>query len=231
MLQDHPHAPAWAHKRRLVGTVARRRASASPSSPARSCSATRSTPASTTLFTDANAGTDARRARPTISRCGRDRRRRSTRPVRRRPGRRSVAEVDGVAAAGPVGRGLRPAHRRRRRADRRQRPAHPRRQLDRRPRPQPLRAGRGPGARRPPTRSSIDRAAAEDGDLAVGDTTTVHTPAPVPVTIVGIATFGDEDGLGGVHLRRLHRWSRPRSCILGIDRPGHRPSGCGPTTA
>jgi putative ABC transport system permease protein len=44
----------------------------------------------------------------------------------------------------------------------------------------------------------IDRRAAEDGDLHVGDRTTVLTPSPVKVTIVGIATFGDADSLGGV---------------------------------
>ncbi len=42
----------------------------------------------------------------------------------------------------------------------------------------------------------INRGAAEDGDLHVGDTTTVATPEPIEVTIVGIATFGGEDGLG-----------------------------------
>jgi putative ABC transport system permease protein len=42
----------------------------------------------------------------------------------------------------------------------------------------------------------INRGAAKDGDLAVGDRTTVSTPEPVEVTIVGIATFGGEDGLG-----------------------------------
>ncbi len=44
----------------------------------------------------------------------------------------------------------------------------------------------------------INRGAAEDGDLAVGDTTIVATPEPVEVTIVGIATFGGEDGLGPI---------------------------------
>jgi putative ABC transport system permease protein len=44
----------------------------------------------------------------------------------------------------------------------------------------------------------VNRGAAEDGDLAIGDTTTLLTPEPVEVTIVGIATFGGEDGLGGV---------------------------------
>jgi putative ABC transport system permease protein len=44
----------------------------------------------------------------------------------------------------------------------------------------------------------INRGAADDGDLQIGDRTTVLTPEPVEVTIVGISTFGDLDGLGGV---------------------------------
>ncbi|MGH9049718.1 MAG: ABC transporter permease [Acidimicrobiia bacterium] len=44
----------------------------------------------------------------------------------------------------------------------------------------------------------IDRGSADDGDLHVGDTTTVRTPAPVEVTVVGIVTFGSDDSLGGV---------------------------------
>ncbi|HEX6420699.1 MAG TPA: ABC transporter permease [Acidimicrobiales bacterium] len=42
----------------------------------------------------------------------------------------------------------------------------------------------------------INRGAAEDGDLSVGDRTTVQLPEPVEVTVVGIATFGGADGLG-----------------------------------
>ncbi len=42
----------------------------------------------------------------------------------------------------------------------------------------------------------IDRGSAERGDLAVGDRTTVLTPEPVEVAVVGIATFGDVDSLG-----------------------------------
>lgn len=41
----------------------------------------------------------------------------------------------------------------------------------------------------------INRGAAESGDLKVGDTTTLRTPDPVQVTIVGLATFGGEDGM------------------------------------
>jgi putative ABC transport system permease protein len=42
----------------------------------------------------------------------------------------------------------------------------------------------------------VNRGAADDGGLTIGDTTTVATPEPVTVTIVGIATFGGEDGFG-----------------------------------
>ena len=44
----------------------------------------------------------------------------------------------------------------------------------------------------------VNRGALEAGDLALGDTATVLTPEPVEATIVGVSTFGDEDGLGGV---------------------------------
>jgi putative ABC transport system permease protein len=44
----------------------------------------------------------------------------------------------------------------------------------------------------------VNRRAADEGDLAIGDRTTLLTPEPVDVSIVGISTFGDEDGLGGV---------------------------------
>src|SRR5690606_10318934 len=42
----------------------------------------------------------------------------------------------------------------------------------------------------------IDRASARNGDLTVGDRTTVRTPEPLPVTVVGIARFGDADSQG-----------------------------------
>jgi putative ABC transport system permease protein len=59
--------------------------------------------------------------------------------------------------------------------------------------PYRLVAGRAPRA---PGEVVINRGAADAGDLHVGDTTTVQTPDPVPVRIVGLATFGDADGLG-----------------------------------
>jgi putative ABC transport system permease protein len=37
----------------------------------------------------------------------------------------------------------------------------------------------------------IDKASADGGELEVGDATTIRTPEPVDVTVVGIATFGD----------------------------------------
>jgi putative ABC transport system permease protein len=43
----------------------------------------------------------------------------------------------------------------------------------------------------------INRGAAKNGDLHLGDRTTILTPRRVPVTVVGIATFQDADGFGG----------------------------------
>jgi putative ABC transport system permease protein len=43
----------------------------------------------------------------------------------------------------------------------------------------------------------LARNTADDGNLDVGDTTTVLTPSPVPVEVVGIATIQGEGGLGG----------------------------------
>jgi len=48
-----------------------------------------------------------------------------------------------------------------------------------------------------PVEVVIDRAAADDAHLAVGDTTTVLVPDQVPVEIVGIVTFGDADSMAG----------------------------------
>ena len=44
----------------------------------------------------------------------------------------------------------------------------------------------------------IDKATAEDGDLHVGDETTIRVPRPVDVTVVGLARFGSADGMSGV---------------------------------
>ena len=42
----------------------------------------------------------------------------------------------------------------------------------------------------------INRGAAREGHLKLGDTTTVQVPQPIRVTVVGVATFGKADGLG-----------------------------------
>ncbi|WP_369240988.1 ABC transporter permease [Streptomyces sp. R21] len=44
----------------------------------------------------------------------------------------------------------------------------------------------------------VNRGAAKKGDLQIGDTTTLRTPDPVKVTVVGLATFGGEDGMAQV---------------------------------
>ncbi|MFI6643938.1 ABC transporter permease [Streptomyces sp. NPDC050504] len=54
---------------------------------------------------------------------------------------------------------------------------------------------------RAPARSGevvVNRATADKGGLKIGDTTTLRTPDPVEVTVVGLATFGGEDGMAQV---------------------------------
>ncbi|MFL1905072.1 ABC transporter permease [Streptomyces tauricus] len=51
----------------------------------------------------------------------------------------------------------------------------------------------------------VNRGAAEQGDLRIGDTTTLRTPDPVEVTIVGLATFGGEDGMAQVTFTGMTR--------------------------
>jgi putative ABC transport system permease protein len=54
---------------------------------------------------------------------------------------------------------------------------------------------------RPPATTEevvLNRGAARAGGLKVGDIAVVQTPEPVTVTVVGIATFGTDDGLGSV---------------------------------
>ncbi|MBO1334439.1 ABC transporter permease [Streptomyces sp. VRA16 Mangrove soil] len=51
----------------------------------------------------------------------------------------------------------------------------------------------------------VNRGAAEKGDLKIGDTTTLRTPNPVEVTVVGLATFGGEDGMAQVTFTGMTR--------------------------
>jgi len=60
--------------------------------------------------------------------------------------------------------------------------------------PYRLAEGRAPQA---PDEVVVNRGAAKKGDLHVGDRTTIQTPRPVPVKVVGIVTFQDADGFGG----------------------------------
>ncbi|MGH3374824.1 MAG: FtsX-like permease family protein, partial [Actinoallomurus sp.] len=54
--------------------------------------------------------------------------------------------------------------------------------------------GRAPGAA---DEVVINKAVADQGGLRVGDATAVLTPQRVPVRVVGISRFGDQDGFGG----------------------------------
>ena len=114
------------------------------------------------------------------------------RRVHRRPGRRHARR----ARRGPDGRRRRHAARRRRRAASaatvRRPTARTGSTIPTSTRTTSPRAA--PPA--PPARSSSTAARPTSGDLHVGDTTTVLTPTPIEVTIVGIATFGDVDSLG-----------------------------------
>ncbi|MFJ8199457.1 ABC transporter permease [Streptomyces sp. NPDC096152] len=51
----------------------------------------------------------------------------------------------------------------------------------------------------------VNRGAARKGGLRIGDTTTLRTPDPVRVTIVGLATFGGEDGMAQVTFTGMTR--------------------------
>ncbi|WHM40005.1 ABC transporter permease [Streptomyces sp. BPTC-684] len=61
--------------------------------------------------------------------------------------------------------------------------------------PYRLAQGRAPSA---PGEVVVNRGAADKGGLKLGDTTVLRVPDPVPVRIVGIATFGGEGGMGQV---------------------------------
>ncbi|MFI6547674.1 ABC transporter permease [Streptomyces prunicolor] len=61
--------------------------------------------------------------------------------------------------------------------------------------PYRLAEGRTPAS---PGEVVINRGAADKGHLKIGDTTTLRTPDPVKVTIVGLSTFGGEDGMAQV---------------------------------
>ncbi|MGW2560974.1 ABC transporter permease [Streptomyces sp. NPDC001514] len=61
--------------------------------------------------------------------------------------------------------------------------------------PYRLAEGRTPAG---PGEVVVNRGAARTGGLGIGDTTVLRTPDPVRVKVVGLATFGGEDGMGQV---------------------------------
>jgi len=64
----------------------------------------------------------------------------------------------------------------------------------------------------------IDRGSARAGSLVIGSVTTVQTPRPLPVEIVGIATFGKNDSLGGTTYTGFAAADAGR--LLGDDQSG-----------
>lgn len=68
--------------------------------------------------------------------------------------------------------------------------------------PYRLAAGRAPAR---PGEVVVNRGAAEKGGLKIGDTTTLRTPDPVRVTVVGLATFGGQDGMAQVTFTGMTR--------------------------
>ncbi|MEU9949444.1 FtsX-like permease family protein [Streptomyces sp. NPDC047939] len=61
--------------------------------------------------------------------------------------------------------------------------------------PYRLAEGHAPSA---PGEVVVNRGTADKGGLKIGDTTVLRTPDPVRVTVVGLATFGGEDGMAQV---------------------------------
>ncbi|MDR6975233.1 putative ABC transport system permease protein [Streptomyces sp. 3330] len=74
---------------------------------------------------------------------------------------------------------------------------------------------------RAPARSGevvVNRGAAGKGGLEIGDTTTLRTPDPVRVTIVGLATFGGEDGMAQVTFTGMTRADAEKYLTAGPGR-------------
>lgn len=57
----------------------------------------------------------------------------------------------------------------------------------------------------------VNRVTAKKGGLSIGDTTTLRTPDPVKVTIVGLATFAGEDGMAQVTFTGMTQADAQRS--------------------
>ncbi|MWK37469.1 FtsX-like permease family protein [Actinomadura sp. J1-007] len=81
--------------------------------------------------------------------------------------------------------------------------------------PYRLAQGRAPRA---PDEVVINKMFADEGDLRVGDRTAVLTPARVPVTVVGISRFGDEDAFGETSFTAFSLEGAQRYVAQGTDR-------------
>ncbi|MGI5207972.1 ABC transporter permease [Spirillospora sp. CA-108201] len=81
--------------------------------------------------------------------------------------------------------------------------------------PYRLAAGRAPRA---PDEVVIDRMFADEGRLKVGDRTAVLTPEKVPVTVVGISMFGDEEAFGETSFTAFSLEGARRHVAKGTDR-------------
>ncbi len=89
---------------------------------------------------------------------------------------------------------------------------------------------------RPPATTEevvLNRGAAKAAGLKVGDTATVQTPEPVTVTVVGIATFGSDDGLGQVTFTAFtlagRRDPRDQEAGAGVEHRRPRRTWCEPS--
>ncbi|MFF3948533.1 ABC transporter permease [Streptomyces sp. NPDC001902] len=81
--------------------------------------------------------------------------------------------------------------------------------------PYALAEGRAPRAA---GEAVVNRAAAEQGGVGIGDTTVLRTPDPLRVTIVGLVTFGGEDGMGQSTFTGLTRADAERQLMPGPGR-------------
>ncbi|MBL1082753.1 ABC transporter permease [Streptomyces actinomycinicus] len=78
--------------------------------------------------------------------------------------------------------------------------------------------GRAPAG---PGEVVVNRGAAAKGGLEIGDTTVLRTPDPVRVTVVGLATFGGQDGMAQVTFTGMTRADAEKYLT---ERPGQATS-------
>ncbi|MFA1544406.1 ABC transporter permease [Actinomadura monticuli] len=81
--------------------------------------------------------------------------------------------------------------------------------------PYHLVSGRAPRA---PDEVVVNKMFADEGDLKVGDRTAVLTPRKVPVTVVGISKFGDEDAFGETSFTAFSLDGAREHVAMGGDR-------------